>query len=219
MKTSLFPLVAVALLFGCQDTPVGASASSAALPAQFDELAGGIQFARDTDATNDERMHSMVLAARTTLEIAATADTWKDAHAATQHAIGASESDLDRATLEQAAAKMMLTGHLIPNADDPEAARLALDYAERLVERRSPEAEVVLAAVTAFGDDWPEAQTVAVATGAADALETYVEEGGSCEDCERTEAAQRSLQAAGQAPDVWTARQMSAAARLREAVR
>ena len=163
-------------------------------------------------------MDATIAAAKTTFEIAGTAKSWQEAHEATQRAIQATNSDLQRSVLEQATAKMMLTGHLGYAPDDPEAVRLALVYTERLVEYQSPETEVVLAAVNTFGDDWPAARTRAVAIGAADALDAYIEGETECIDCERSPEAMRSLRNAGQESSVFTARQSSAAQRLREAV-
>lgn len=218
MRTILTCFVAAAMMLGCQETPVTETASGPALPAQFGDITSGMQFARNTDATQEERMTAILATAETTFGIAATAETWQDAHAATQRALAAAESDVERSMLEQATAKMMLTGHLVRVPDDPEAARVALTYAERLVERQSPETEVVLAAVTTFGDAWPAAKTRAVAVGAADALDAYIEGGAECVDCERSERAKQSLRASGQETGAFTARQTSAALRLREAI-
>ena len=177
-----------------------------------------MQFARDTMSTSGEKSAIIQKLIPTVFDIAATAPTWQDAHEATQRALDGATSELERSALEQATSKMMLNLFLTRAPDDPEAARVALEYAERLVERKSPEAEVMLSAVETFGDAWPEARTRAVAIGAAEAAETYIAEGGSCADCERSPAAERSLRETGQDAATYEARQMRAAERLREAV-
>lgn len=211
-------LIAVLTLFGCQENPsLGADAApSSVLPAALDG-ATSMQFARVADASNSERLEGAKAGMRAMFEISATAETWEAADAAAQRAIENAETELGRSTIEQATAKMMLTGYLTTASDDPEAARVALRYAERLVERGSPETEAVLTAVMMFRDEWTEAETRSVATGAIEALNTYVAEGGSCTDCERTEDAQRAMRRSGMEPGVFEARQLDAARRLREA--
>lgn len=211
-------LLLVALLSAaCTDTPVSEPNAPGFTASPAQGLAA-IQFARHTTSSNEERIAAVKATMTATLTIASTTTTWREAHAATQRVLDGATSELERASLEQATAKMMLTGYLNDQPDDPEAARVALSYAERLVERESPEAEVVLDAVATFGGVWPEAKTRAVAVGAAEAAETYVADGGMCADCERPPEAERALREMGQDPLTYEARQSRAAQRLRQAV-
>ena len=204
---------------GCQETPAVSAAPSSSLPAHFDAAAQGVQFARNTDASVEDRMEAAAIAMTTTFDIAATTDTWQEAHGAVQEAVSSAASDLNRSTIEQATAKMMLTGHLARHADDPDAARVALGYAERLVELRSPEAEVVLAAAETFRSSWADDDVDRLARRAARNIEAYVTEGGSCEDCDRSADVERALRLANQAPDAWETRQAEAARALTALVR
>ena len=217
MKYLPILLLAAALATGCQETPSVSGDPVQMLPASVSKAAGGMQFARNV-APMEERQTAARAAIQAMLAVASQADDWREADAATQRALESAESDLAREAIEQSTAKMMLTGFLVKAHDDPEAARAALRYTRRLVDLQSPEAEVVLAAVEAFKDEWSVAETEAVVEGAISALDAYVAEGGSCADCERSDDAQRTLARAGMEPDVYVARQRNAAERLRAAV-
>lgn len=186
-----------------------------ARPASLDQALSSMTFARSAGSTAQENLKVARAALGATVGVADQAADWREASALAEQAVEQAESGAVRSAIEQSTAKLLLVGYLIPSADQEGTASTALDYSRTLVERQSPEADVVLASVEAFGSQWNPAEMRAVALGAADAAEAYVANTRSCPDCEIPEAGRQDLSGRGQTMDVANARRLDAARQLR----
>lgn len=211
-KTVLIALVVV--FAACEQAEP--EVAEVTFPAAVQEALGSIEFSRRPNATMADLRAGVEAATASMEEIAVQASDWRDAHAMAQEMISEAPVGVVRGAVEQAVAKLLLAGYLVPNQTEDGASDLALEYAELLVERRSPEAETVLKTVEAFGSTWEDADRRAVALGAAEAVESHVEGGSLCRDCDLPEEARRALAESGQSSDVVSLRRLRAAERLRE---
>ncbi|WP_420457467.1 hypothetical protein [Rubrivirga sp.] len=185
------------------------------LPAASDPVLSRVDFARAPGASQEDLTASVKAALTATVNIAKKADGWQDAHDRAQEAVAAAEPGVVRSNVEQAMAKLMLTGYLVPNRSEEGVPELALEYSRALVQHESPEAETILESVGAFRTEWGPIETRSVAVRAAEAAESYVAETARCTDCDMPEAARRDLSDEGRDEDVVSARRLEAAAQLR----
>lgn len=212
--TRILALVAMsAILVACEQT--GPDILEASHPASVERALASIEFSREPDASMADLRQSVEVAMASMEDIAGRADDWHEAHAIAQQKIADAPSGVIRASVEQAVAKLMLVGYLVPSAPSEEASALSLQYANLLVDQRSPEAESVLETVEAFGAGWTEADRRAVALGAAEAVEAYVREGAACRDCELPAEMRRAVTERGQTTDIVSLRRLEAAEQLR----
>lgn len=186
-----------------------------ALPAAIGQAVSRMDFARAPGESPNDLAKAAQASLAAMMRVGAESDTWQRAHSLAQEEIENAEPGIVRSNVEQAMSKLMLTGYLIPGASSDGTAEVALDYAERLVQRGSPEAQTVLDAVQTFEDKWGTDAVRAVALRAADAAESYVRASEPCEECEMPAEARRTLDEAGRSQDVVSLGRLDAAARLR----
>ncbi len=211
-RTLLVSASLLATLSSCEQADLESSSS---YPAAVEEALDGIEFARAPGLSLDVLQHRVTAGMDAMYEVAGTAKTWQDAHVMAQEQIRSAEPEVVRSTVEQSMAKLMLVGYLVPNRGESDASELALDYAQSLVEEGSPEVEVVLETVNAFGSEWQPAERRAVSIGAAQAVEAHIQGGTVCPDCELPAEARRILVETGKTTDVMTLRRLDAARQLR----
>lgn len=213
MKTYSTLLVFV-LLSACEqsspqpEAPVQSAAVQVAL--------AGMSYADKPDASKEERANAIRTALHTVVEITARADDWREAVEVADRAIRQAAPGVERSRVEQTTAKLLLQAYLVPNADQPGAAEAARVYARALIDRQSPEAEVLLVTVRAFQNSWEPAEVRTIAQEAADAAEASVRERGGCVDCEMPDPIRRDLSRRGRASDVTRAARAEAVRQLRE---
>lgn len=186
------------------------------VPARLDQVAVRTDFALAPDETSEARLQGAKAAFLSVLEIGREAEDWREAHALAQEAIQRAEAGIHRSNVEQATAKLLLTGYLVPNQSAEGVSQLASNYADVLVRRESPEAETVLQTLEAFGDTWSPDRVRSLAIGAAEAAEAYETITSSCQDCAMPEEAQRDQARRGRDADVAMSRRLQAAAQLRK---
>ena len=185
-------------------------------PEAVQSAVGSLELSRTPGLPMDTLVERVNVADDAMLDVAHRAKTWQEADHIAQRHIESARPGVVREAVEQSVAKAVLVGYLVPARGEPGASEAALRYARLLVDRRSPEAEAVLAAVQTFGAEWPAQERRAIALGAADAAVAHVTAGTTCRDCEAPADVRQALADAGRAKDVVTARRIGAAAALRE---
>lgn len=124
------------------------------------------------------------------------------------------ETSTARAHAEQLASAAMLRVWLLPQneSDRTQEARAAsAHYVSMLIDRRTPEAELIADGIAFVGDYWSDEQRSAKALAAADAARSYLD--STCPECSRSTTLERSAP-----PDVFAAKTERAIERLQNII-
>lgn len=191
---------------------------SPAVPAAFEAAITGLTFARAPEASQEDKEGGILATVKAMETVFTKADGWRDAHVLAQAEIEASEQGIVRASVEQGLAKLLLTTYLIPNQEEEGASEVGLLYSRALVEHGSPETEVVLQAVEAFGSEWDRADVRTIAIGGAEAAEQYAARPAPCLDCALPDEVRNDFAGRGLSSEVANTRRLNAAERLRAVV-